>query len=501
MSPSTIETLLKAVQDHVSDNREGLIVTLQELVRIPSINPAGATTPSREAVAALNFVLDQGRRLGFTAQSLHEQAGFLQMGPADAAETLGVLAHVDVVPPGEGWSYPPFSGEIVDGHMWGRGTEDDKGPAVSVLYAMAALHALDVPLRRKVRLILGTMEECGDWSDIRLYGEEEGAPTLGFTPDADFPVICGEKGILNVTFSASDEGHSPAEVETKAPAYAVLSLHAGSAPNIVPSRAVALLIPWHGDRDQALRDVQHAAGRFQQRHPQSHVQVLPAPECASVLPRRPAEDDIAIIAHGVEAHGAMPWDGHNALQDLANFLAPLPKRPNAPARMVDFLARRLGFEWDGASLGIAARHAKLGPTTVNAGVARTEDGLIHVTLNLRPTPPHTAASLKAHLQAVAKEESLGVSFGPGAMDPLFADEAGPLVTALKEAYQLVTGKAAPCAYVGGTTYAKAFPNMVAFGPLMPGEPMLAHQVDERVSLESLLRNAAIYALAIYLLAR
>ena len=55
-----------------------------------------------------------------------------------------------------------------DGKIYGRGTADDKGPAIAALYAMRAVKELGIPVKKNVRLILGTDEECGS-SDIRHY--------------------------------------------------------------------------------------------------------------------------------------------------------------------------------------------------------------------------------------------------------------------------------------------------------------------------------------------
>ncbi|MGQ9668375.1 MAG: peptidase dimerization domain-containing protein, partial [Anaerolineae bacterium] len=254
--------------------------------------------------------------------------------------------------------------------------------------------------------------------------------------------------------------------------------------------------------EPALIALQRSARRFTQQYPKGQLQAMRAELFREHYPQEelPAEAPIVIAARGQEAHGALPWDGHNALQDLVNFLATHKVTNNAIGRLVTFAARHLGAGWDGAGLGIAARHDKLGPTTVNLGMARGEAHQASITLNIRLTPPHTVDSISEKLQRIGQEAGLQVDVDPASMNPLFVDEHDPLVIGLKRAYQMVTGQAATCAYIGGTTYAKAFPRMVAFGPLMPDEPMLAHQVDERVTLDSLVRNTAIYALALYFLA-
>ena len=493
------EDILPALRERAHAYRDAVIAGLQRLIAIPSVNPVGASSPGPEARAALRWMLEHAAALGFRVQNLDDIVGFVEYGPADAPEVVAVLAHLDVVPAGEGWTHPPFVGTIADGMIWGRGVEDDKGPAVSSLYALKALSDLGLPLRRRIRLILGTLEESGDWSDIRHYEAREGRPTMGFTPDAHFPVICGEKGILNVTFRAQEPAASN---PTHRPGLHVAAWHAGSAPNIVPAFAWAALSLDARRFEPALVSLQRSARRFAQHHPESQLQVMRAELFRERYPTEelPAEAQVVVAARGQEAHGALPWDGHNALQDLANFLAACKVANNAVGRLAHFAARHLGVGWDGAGLGIAAEHDKLGPTTVNLGMARGDAQQASITLNVRLTPPHTVATLAEKLRRVGEEAGLQVEIDPASMNPLFVDEDDTLVVGLKRAYQLVTGRPAACAYIGGTTYAKAFPRMVAFGPLMPDEPMLAHQVDERVSLDSLVRNTEIYALALYFLA-
>lgn len=494
------EDILPALRERAHTYRDAIIAGLQQLVAIPSVNPVGAASPGPEARAALRWMLEHAGALGFRTQNLDDMVGFVEYGPADAPEVVAVLAHLDVVPAGEGWTHPPFAGAISDGMIWGRGVEDDKGPAVSALYAIKAISDLGLPLHRRIRLILGTLEESGDWSDIRHYEAREGRPTMGFTPDAHFPVICGEKGILNVTFRAQEPARNPAS--TRRPGLHVTTWHAGSAPNIVPAFAWAALSLDSRPLEPALVSLQRSARRFAQHHPDSQLQVMRAELFQERYPQEelPADAQLVIAAVGKESHGALPWDGHNALQDLINFLAACKVSNNAVGRLVHFTARHLGVGWDGAGLGIAAEHEKLGPTTVNLGMARGDAQQASITLNIRLTPPHTVASLSEQLRRIGEEAGLQVEIDPTAMNPLFVDERDPLVVGLQRAYQMVTGRPAACAYIGGTTYAKAFPRMVAFGPLMPDEPMLAHQVDERVSLDSLVRNTEIYALALYFLA-
>jgi len=478
----------------VRQDGPAMVEALQAIIAIPSINPMGESEAlvSRETQAALDGLLQCAADMGLRARNLDGLVGYVEVGPADAKETVGVLAHMDVVPAGEGWKHPPFSGQIADGMIWGRGVEDDKGPAVSALYALKALHEAHIPLRRKVRLIAGTHEESGPWICVQRYLQSEGSPTLGFTPDGSFPMICGEKGLMSVEVCA------PATPEPAPAGLSVVGWWAGTTANIVPSLAWAAIrlrgvsLSEARERIGALRDSE-ADG--------SGVRAWSAAEFAAAYAQQSAPAcDLVVTAEGVEAHGAMPWDGRNAAQELAAVIGRLELAQDGHGRMIRFVAERLGRQWDGAGIGIATQHEKLGPTTVNLGVARSEGAAATCVLNIRFTPPLTPALIAEAVQQAAAGYGLEAMAAPIAMAPLFVDEQEELVQALAAAYTETTGLPAACTYTGGTTYAKAFPRTIAFGPLLPDEPMLAHQVDERVTVESIIRNAEIFVAALYRLA-
>ena len=164
-------------------NEENMIADLKEFVRIPSIS-----TDLEQVRRALDYALSLGERMGFSSRAvLDGQVGVIETGAGP--ETLGILSHVDVVPPGdlEAWDSPPFEPVIRDGAIWGRGTLDDKGAIIASLYAMKAVADLGQPWRKKVQLILGTQEEV-DWTDMRAYVKSFPLPDYGFTPTANTPV-------------------------------------------------------------------------------------------------------------------------------------------------------------------------------------------------------------------------------------------------------------------------------------------------------------------------
>src|SRR5699024_7345442 len=155
--------------------------------------------------------------------------GHMEYGEGD--EILGVLAHVDVVPVGTGWDTDPFDPVVKDGRIYARGASDDKGPGMAAYYALKIIKDLNLPVSKKVRFILGTDEES-EWKGMDHYLSVEKEPDFGFSPDAEFPIINGEKG--NVTVYLETKG-SNKEGKNR-----LLSFQAGLRENMVPQDAVAV---------------------------------------------------------------------------------------------------------------------------------------------------------------------------------------------------------------------------------------------------------------------
>ncbi|MGN0732549.1 MAG: Sapep family Mn(2+)-dependent dipeptidase [Emergencia sp.] len=198
-----------------------MIDTLKKLIAVPSI------TGTDEVKQALEVCLEECESLGFKTKNLDGRLGYAEIG--EGKELMGILCHLDVVPPGDGWTKEPFNAAIEDGRIYGRGVMDDKGPAAAAMHAMRDVLDSGRILNKRVRIIFGTMEESGEWDDMDYYKTHEEIPSFGFTPDADFPAIYGEKGILMVSLS------------TDAEKTGFVELSGGDAPNMVAGWAKGVL--------------------------------------------------------------------------------------------------------------------------------------------------------------------------------------------------------------------------------------------------------------------
>ncbi len=210
-----------------------MIQQLQNLLKFESITNApdiydpihGRLPYGKDVFQALEYTLDLCKSYGFKTKNCDNYLGYAEIG--EGKTIIGILAHLDVVPAGDGWSYPPFDGTVVGDRLYGRGSVDNKGPIIAVIHAMKAIKESGIKIDKRIRLILGCQEESGDWEDIKHYLKTEEAPSYGFTPDADFPAIYGEKGILllNIKFPLHKTD--------------LVSASGGTAVNVVPSTAQA----------------------------------------------------------------------------------------------------------------------------------------------------------------------------------------------------------------------------------------------------------------------
>ena len=262
------------LNERVLTMQEDLLSCLQENLRIPSVEdtPAEGAPYGIACRQSLDHVLDAAAALGFRTENVDGHMGWCEYGDGD--EMIAVLGHLDVVPAGDGWSFDPWGGEIKDDRIFGRGTMDDKGPSIAALFALAALRDSGLPLRRRIRILFGCNEETGA-RDLKYYLAKGGEiPVMGFTPDAEYPVINGEKGIINVTYSRTYQQTGELKL---------LSIKGGTAANVTPAYAVA-----------KLSCSQEMAKRIAQLY-------------GPTIRIRATDYGVSVEAFGVSAHGSTPF--------------------------------------------------------------------------------------------------------------------------------------------------------------------------------------------------
>ncbi|KZE39774.1 diguanylate cyclase [Bhargavaea cecembensis] len=446
-----------------------MISDLKALISIKSVLDESASTGEAPfgpgPKQAMDWILDHGREAGMTVKEVGGAAGHIEIGEGDGL--LGILCHVDVVPAGDGWETPPFEGHERNGRVYGRGAIDDKGPTIAAFHALKMVKESGIPLNKRVRLIVGSDEESG-FRCMKRYFETEEMPEIGFAPDADFPIIHAEKGIADLVFS-----QLPGE-----DAGPLRSFRAGDRTNMVPDMARAeVSVP--------VSELEGDFGIF----------------CEEAGTRGELErhgDSCVITLYGRAAHAMEPEDGVNAGVRLARFLDPYME--GASARFTSFVTQAFGGGSRGHDLGLDFFDEISGETTLNAGILTyngSKGGEVSVSMRYSVMYP------KEEKLAACREAIEGSGFTldiASDSPPHHVDADDPLVRTLRDVYERQTGEQAELLAIGGGTYARTLEKGVAFGMLFPGRPDVAHQADEYVDIEDLVKAAAIYADAIVSLA-
>lgn len=460
----------KMLEFTLAPNRGEMLDSLCKLLSIESVKSTPDTMmPYGKGVFnALMNMLELADHLDFDSVNLYSHIGYVDYGEGD--ETLAVLTHLDVVPAGDGWTYPPFEGTVVDGRVYGRGAIDNKGPAIAAMYALHALKENSVELNKRVRLLFGCDEESG-WNDIDFYKKTVGEiPDMAICPDADFPIINSEKGMVQFSFSAERPANPDRDTSRL---LRLLSLEGGDRVNVVPGRAECMLAC---PVDPVIK----------------LVELFSHDSAAKFKWDAVADDRLKIMVRGRSAHASTPQEGVNAVAWLISFLNTLPLADDAMSRAVHAIAKKIGTATDGSTMDINRRDAS-GPLTLNLGYFHTTDSEIRFGLDIRYPVSETPSFIDSHVkQAFPRFECEKVNSLPSH----FVDPESELVTGLKTAYEEVTHKKAYCLSIGGATYARAFPNSVAFGPLFPGQDSTAHQPNEYIEINSFVQLADLLAAAI-----
>ncbi len=425
-------------REYLKSKQNEIIGSVLESVSIPSVEaaPQEGMPFGKPVNDALEHALKLAEDMGFRTANIDNMCGYAEYGEGE--EMVAVLGHLDVVPVGDDWTYDPW-GEIVGDRIYGRGTMDDKGPVIGALYALDAVRALAGPLNRRIRIIFGTNEETGSRDMVR-YNQTEETPVMGFTPDADYPVIFSEKGIARVV------------IEKEITDGSLISAKAGNAVNIVPAAAEIQFVSRKGTAER-------------------------------------------ITGTGIPAHGSTPELGRNAIAAAMEQVSAAGACGDF-ADFAEFYSKCIGYETDGRALGVSHESGKFGAATVNAGLLEGDDSCIKITLDCRfPADQDFEAVLK---KASRKGEEYGVKFTLiKKVEPLYIPEDSVLVRTLQEIYEEQTGDKTEPIVIGGGTYAKAVKNIVAFGPLFPGQENVIHQKDEYITIEHLMKNIEIMAHAMW----
>lgn len=434
-SADVIRSLARTMNHH----RDTMIQDLVALCAIPSV--AGESTDEapygRETALALDWFLNRAQSMGFRTVNLDNRAGFVEFG--SGTRLVAALCHLDVVPSGDGWQTGPFDPVVTDDRIIARGTADDKGPAIAVLHAMKDLMDSGYQPNGRIRLIVGLDEEHGS-SCMAHYVRVAELPDAGFTPDASFPVIYAEKGLcwFQIIMPASQSADD---------ALRLAGASGGTSPNMIPGHCELSFIK----QDQT-RTTEAVAG--------------------------------------VIGHASTPWNGRNAISQAMALAARRLQENKSQHPFVSFYQQSIGAGWRGEGLAIDCSDAS-GPLTFNAGRLELDEKQATLTVDIRYPVTASFESIWETLQQRVRPWQASLKL-MSHIPPLHVPRDSFLVQTLTDVYASLTGHQAEPVAIGGGTYARTMPNVVAFGSAFPGEPDTVHQADEFIQIDHWLASSAIY---------
>ncbi len=433
-------------KEDVLPYKDDMIRDLRTLVSYPSVYSDDAPPFGQANIDCLNAALKIAEGYGFKTVNMDNYCGYVEMGEGE--EIIGILAHLDVVPVSNGWSSDPFVMREDGDRLYGRGTSDDKGAGIASLTAMRMLRENRIPLNKRIRLIWGCNEETGS-RGVAHYVEKEGYVNCGFTPDGEFPLVFGEKGMVSGWL--------------KAPSTKILAIEAGNARNIVPSKCVLTTAADCYDKKKLADFLTEHKIRFE-------------------------SNDDTLTVYGNAAHASLPELGINALSYALEGLY----QAGIDDEFVNVYHQLIALDYNGnnAGVGLADQYGKL---TMNMSVARRENDDVMVSIDIR----FPVTLKKEDVEKALVEKGRGYIVDTNTVDPLFFPLEHPMIKALMKAYVDVTGDTEKQPMViGGGTYAKEMKGIVAFGCDDGKHNYHIHDDDEFVTVDSLLMQTACYYEAI-----
>lgn len=436
------------IEKYLASQRDNIVEDLFTLARIPSVRgEAAPDKPYGEEVArALDAALAQCEREGMQTENLGYRCGSALWRAEGAGEKeLALVAHLDVVPAGDGWSGKPFEPFLRDGYAIARGVRDNKNAAIAGLYTVRCIKELGFPMKHSLRVIFGCAEETG-MDDLPYYAKahEGNMPVFSIVPDTAFPVCHGEKGIYRGDFLL--------EVGEDLRAFC-----GGIALNVVADKASAVL--------------------------------------------NTPDGEVAVSAQGISCHASRPQGSKNAIRELAAVLLesyPLSEKTKQAMTFV----RDMLSDWYGEHLGVAFEDEPSGKLTCISGIAKLEGGKLRLCLDIRYPVTHSGKLITEGLERCAK--AAGAGFEVHEDDaPSFIPKDNPAIERLTRIYAEVTGERREAYVMGGGTYARHLPNAVAFGMDFPDEHIPCpdghgdcHEPDECQSIRGLMEAVRIYVHAL-----
>lgn len=465
----TTNDMIQRIDAWIAAHSEEIIADLQAFSRIRSVSRSDLGQPNMpfgpECREMLDFALARGAEYGFEVKDHEGYCGSVWIGDPDNA--LGLFGHLDVVPEGDQWIYPPYGATRVGDFLIGRGVGDNKSACVTGVSILRLLRDLEIPMKHGVRVVFGCSEETG-MQDMDYFSKTQTMPVISFVPDAGFPVNYAQKGTLRGLVSMA----LPAPI---------MRFIGGEVENMVPPHAEALI-------DLPLSEVQDA---------------FRAAGYAEPLYEFAAEGaQTKVRAQGVAAHAAHPEAGRSAIHMLSSALAGSGLLTGEAMECMKAI-QELSSDYYGNTAGIGCEDPETGKSTMVIGIARTEAGRVYLNMDCRLSIATDLEKVQSDFRAYCDKLNFNVE-KLSAGNPFYMSKTDPRVLALMEVYREMTGDDSPAYTMGGGTYSRCLKNALTFGPGfgenrprpdLPEHHGGAHAPDEYVYLPDLLHAMKIFVVS------
>ncbi|TVU70145.1 dipeptidase [Cobetia crustatorum] len=467
---------------------------LKEMVAMPTFKVGEKPQHENPEIARFGeLIKSKAEEFGLTFRNVDNRIFEVELkGTGD--DVFGILTHGDVVPAGEeGWTLEdgthlnPFDMTLIDGKLYGRGTEDDKGSIAAALYAMKSLKENDVPVKRTIRLMIETTEETGG-EGFEYYKAKNTLPEYNIVLDSGYPAITAENGFgtIDARFPLTRAG---SDDTAKDGLPAITDFKGGLATNQIPERSVATL---HASDAEGAKALSSKLKTLSTRYVDTHGKDF------SVANEVKGED-VIITVTGKSAHSSSPADGINPVTRLAGLLATsdIDFQDNAYEDAVHYLNDNYGLDYHGKLLGVAYSHDFMGPLKVTPTYLEREDAALRVAVNVRApagdkSPEELSKTIQDKLSAYAKEQGMDMALNVEIRDWMLRDPSGAWLKTLLNIFGDTTGMDAKPRSSAGSTTAKLLPNAINFGPSMPGETYTGHTSGEFKRVDNLMLDIQMF---------
>lgn len=460
------EDLEIQISEYLAENWNQIKDDLRSLITIPSSVNDGEFNDEYPngtgACKAMEAALKIAKRMGFKTQNHKNVIGIADI-EGKSKTQIGVISHCDVVPPGPGWHFNPYELNEIEDYFIARGIIDDKGPTVIFLHAINFWLQKNYQFPYSIRYLFGTDEESKS-SDVACFKNDFEEPRFVISPDADFPICYGEKGLMR--FNVYSQKFSDPQISY---------IKAGISDNAVAGKAIAMFKEKNLWIEKENSRLAHA-----------------------IKIEKDEEGYTQVIATGRSAHAASPYEGIDSIAVLAQFLLEKNLGSSEEKEFLKFIAKIAGKP-DGHEIGINCSDEHFKELTIVPSILKMDNGKWKQSFDVRYPSSINGGKIEEQIKRHMPD---GAEFSLiKNVEPFLINPKSKLIQALSKAYTKATGEEAKQFTMGGATYVRDFKYGTSFGPNMewianPAWVGTLHSPDEGISKKILQSSFNIYVYAI-----